>query len=197
MARRGRVLVVEDDPGVREALAFVLEDRYAIVLASGGAEALGLVAREPVDLILMDWLLPDMSGADFLRALRRTLPGLPVITMSGLRADDVARQARAAGATLHLPKPLDVRELLAHIDRLLESPGYPDAEPGREPRAQEPAPLWVAVPGRAGGRRRTRGTGRRPAPDPGSCSTRRGRRGALEERHESVRRQGFPQPGAA
>ena len=149
MTRRKRVLIVEDDPGVREALAFILEDRYELLLASGGEEALALVVRQPIDLILVDWLLPDMSGTDLVRALRTTFPELPVITMSGLRADTTAREALAAGATLHIPKPLEVRELIDRIELLLEGPGYPEAEPGGEPRVEEPAALWI---GRSVGR---------------------------------------------
>ena len=143
MPRRKRILIVEDDPGVLEVMAFVLERRYDILVASRGVEALDLIARERIDLVLADWLLPDMAGADFLRAIRTTLPDLPVITMSGLRADATAREARAAGATAHMGKPLDIQELLDRIEVLLGDSEYRQEGSGSEPRAHEPAPSWT------------------------------------------------------
>ena len=144
MPTHKRILIVEDDPGVLEVMAFVLERRHDVLTAASAGEALDLLAREPIDLVVVDWLLPDASGADFVRAIRTILPDLPVITMSGLWADTIAREARAAGATLHMRKPLEIQELIDRIELLLGGAEYPEEGSGSEPRVEEPAPVWIA-----------------------------------------------------
>lgn len=144
MPRRKRILIVEDDPGVLEVMAFLLERRYDVLTATSADAALDLIAREPIDLVVVDWLLPDASGADFVRAVRTVLPDLPVITMSGLWADTIAREARAAGATFHMRKPLEIQELIDRIELLLGGTEYPEEGSGGEPRVEEVAPVWIA-----------------------------------------------------
>ena len=144
MPTRRRILIVEDDPGVLEVMAFLLERRYDVLVATSAGAALDLIAREPIDLVVVDWLLPDASGADFVRAIRTILPDLPVITMSGLWADTIAREARAAGATLHMRKPLEIQELIDRIELLLGGAEYPEEGSGSEPRVEEAAPVWIA-----------------------------------------------------
>jgi CheY-like chemotaxis protein len=117
------ILVVDDDAAIRSGLADVLQLLGADVTAVGRAR-LGLVAveaRRP-DLLVADIVLPDDDGYSLLkdvRALGAERGGaLPAIAISGYTGEEVARGALSQGFEVHLTKPFDVDELVAHIKRL-------------------------------------------------------------------------------
>jgi len=106
------VLVVEDDPGVRELLRIVLEDAgYDVHEAADGAEALRQVSAVRPDLILLDLYMPQMNGWTFVPAFH-LLPGphAPVVVMTV--DGDGATHAARLGAAACLLKPFDVADLL-------------------------------------------------------------------------------------
>jgi len=108
----GRVLVVEDEPRVAAMLRDVLvELGYIVTVAGGGAEALQLVPVFAPDVVLLDLLMPEMSGVEVLEHLRRDRPTLPVVIMSGNEDVDVARAALRDGAFDYLGKPFKIDAL--------------------------------------------------------------------------------------
>jgi DNA-binding response OmpR family regulator len=117
MSAMRRLLVVEDDPGIREALADLLDEMgYQALLAADGERGLAL-AREQAEpcAILLDWRLPVLDGAEFLRALR-TLPRgaeFPVILST---ADRSVMASVDGGVVGVLPKPFDVDTLLGLLE---------------------------------------------------------------------------------
>jgi DNA-binding response OmpR family regulator len=144
MTRRKRILIVDDDQGVCEALSLALRRQYDVLVASRGGDALAIIAREPVDLILLDWLLPDMLGGTVLREVRATFPEIPILIMSVLQKEVVAHAAGGPGATFYIPKPFMVSELVAHI-RLLTGPHpHPEGGSGGGGWVEAPAPTWRA-----------------------------------------------------
>jgi CheY-like chemotaxis protein len=115
---RARILVVDDEAGNRDLLRRRLErEGYAVLCAEGGREALAVVAREVVDLILLDMLMPELDGLAVLGHLKGdpATRDLPVIVISAL--DDVQAIARCieAGAEDYLPKPFEPAILRARI----------------------------------------------------------------------------------
>ena len=121
MADPRRVLVVEDEPGIREALeAALLDDGYAVRTATHGREALDTLATWPAELILLDLMLPIMDGWLFLRERQRlgAAPDARVIVVSATRE---ARHGTAAelGVDAVIPKPFDLDPLLDTVARLL------------------------------------------------------------------------------
>lgn len=148
MPERKRVLVLDDDAGLREGIAFLLGDRYDVLLASHGEEALAILARERLDLILVDWMLPDMSGREVIRAAAALRPPIVIVSMSVLASDVVGPQAISAGARYHVQKPFDVRALVERLATLLgDAPPYP-AEAGPEaPRVEAPGLVWRTAAG--------------------------------------------------
>jgi len=108
-ARARRILIVDDEPVLRELLAFVLMDSgYEVRGASNGAEALALCQEERFDLVLLDVMMPVMDGREFLRARDLSACRVPVIVMSAVRALDVLKQP---GVVAFLPKPFDLVEM--------------------------------------------------------------------------------------
>ena len=100
------VLVVDDEPGIVDSLQKILERESLRVLTAGsGGEALDLVRREPVSVLVTDLMMPGMSGADLLDALRHAGVTVPVILMSG------KPMTLPEGFFGFLSKPFDLREL--------------------------------------------------------------------------------------
>jgi two-component system, OmpR family, response regulator CpxR len=105
------VLVVDDDPDIRETLRFVLEDAgYSVYLAANGKEALDLLASmdHPPGLILLDLMMPIMSGDEMLRALR-AVHALAAIPVTIVTASGAPMPREATGI---LKKPVDLDALL-------------------------------------------------------------------------------------
>jgi CheY-like chemotaxis protein len=111
----GRVLVVDDEPAVGATLRDVLvELGYIVKLAVGGAEALKLVPVFEPDVVLLDLLMPEMSGVEVLDHLRRDHPTLRVVILTGNEDVEVARATLRAGAFDYLSKPFSI-DVLARV----------------------------------------------------------------------------------
>lgn len=111
------VLLVEDEPDLRNLLALVLaEAGYAVTTAATGTEALTMLATTPYALVVTDYHLPDMTGAVVAQAAHHRVPPPTVLLMSG--SPEVARYARAVGADAWFRKgdPLaTLRSLVRHL----------------------------------------------------------------------------------
>jgi DNA-binding response OmpR family regulator len=117
--RRPRILVVEDETAITEPLADALErDGYDATVAGNASDALSAAATQPPDLVLLDIGLPDGSGLDVCRELRRT-SDVPVImlTARGSEADRVA--GLEMGADDYVVKPFSAREVIARVRAVL------------------------------------------------------------------------------
>lgn len=115
-----RLLVVDDDRHAREALVKVLQRRQVSVdLAKDGRQALKLAEGTPYSLAILDYQLPDMTGAEVLRAVRSILPNVPAIFVTAYATIDNVFPAIDAGAHRVLAKPFDADELLEAVDSLL------------------------------------------------------------------------------
>lgn len=117
---RRRLLLVEDDPTLRQALAFNLtREGYEVATAADGEAALEAARSELLDLILLDVMLPGMSGIEVLRVLRRDGVTTPVIILSA-KGDEIDRVVGLKiGADDYVAKPFSRPELLARIEAVL------------------------------------------------------------------------------
>ncbi len=118
---QARILIVDDEPGIRQTLAGVLEDEhFAVAGAANAAEALALARQQAYELVLLDIWLPDLDGLQVLQQLR-TLPVPPdVIIVSGHGTIETAVRATKLGAFDFLEKPLSVERTLLAIRNALE-----------------------------------------------------------------------------
>jgi len=117
-----RILVVDDMQEMLEVFTSLLEMSGATVFAATGAqEGLGILEREQVDLLISDISMPDIDGYEFLRRVRDNpkLANLPAIAISGMQRDNDIANARAAGFSAHLGKPMSVERLSAVVHDLL------------------------------------------------------------------------------
>jgi DNA-binding NtrC family response regulator len=114
------VLVIDDEPVVREAVSRVLQaDGLEVATASDAASGLSHPGLRDCRLVLCDLMLPDRSGMEVLGALRALRPGLPVVLITGYATPDHAVRAREAGAADFLAKPFESEELLDGVRRSL------------------------------------------------------------------------------
>ena len=116
------VLVVDDDLDLRQVLAALLEDLgYRVLEADDGASGLSMLERHAPDLLIADFAMPGMTGAELARAARARRPDLPIIFASGY-ADTRAIDDAAGAATRVLRKPFRIDELQSAINTALAGP---------------------------------------------------------------------------
>src|SRR5215212_5275470 len=116
-----RVLIVDDEEVLRDVLEVVLRrEGFDVLLAASGEEALSVVEHEEVDLVVLDIMLPGISGIDTLRALRIANPGLPVIIITAFSSIDGAIEAMKHGAFHYIPKPFKNEEVVLTVNKALE-----------------------------------------------------------------------------
>lgn len=107
------LIIIDDLQTVRDKLRKHLENDFEIVgEAANGREAIAEVTRARPQLVLMDLVMPEMSGLEAMRAILHTVQPAPkIVIMSGLQNESVVMQALAEGAVDYLPKPIDPRTL--------------------------------------------------------------------------------------
>lgn len=115
----GSILIVDDDPAILEAVSTALVPPYRVLTAENGVEALGIVAQEALNLVLLDYMLPDASGLALLHAIQRIAPSLPIILMTGFGSEDVAVESFRSGVRDYLKKPFSIPNLVARVERIL------------------------------------------------------------------------------
>jgi two-component system response regulator PilR (NtrC family) len=118
---QGRILVVDDERSMRELLNIVLKrEGYAVLLAENGQSALAILEREPIDVLISDIKMPDMSGVDVLREAKRLDADLVGIMVTAFASTETAVEALRLGAYDYISKPFDVEELKAKVRNAIE-----------------------------------------------------------------------------
>ena len=131
-----KLLVIEDEPDLRAGLQHNLTlDGYAVDTAADGAEGLARATKETYDLVILDLMLPRLSGLEVLRRLRAGGSNTPVIILSAKSQDHDKIAGLEIGADDYVTKPFGLAELSARIRAVLRrtaSPSEPKAEAHRE-----------------------------------------------------------------
>ena len=120
MAWVPRILIVDDDETVCNSLKEFLSEKYSdITLAFGGTDAVRLLAKEDFDLILLDLLMPDMSGSEVMDFVNREKPDVFVVVITGHSSTESAVAALRKGAHDYLQKPFSLEDLLTTVGNVL------------------------------------------------------------------------------
>jgi two-component system response regulator PilR (NtrC family) len=120
--RPARILVVDDERSMRELLAIVLRrEGYEVLLAENGRGAIDLLEREPVDLLISDIKMPDLSGVDVLRAAKKIDQDILGIMITAFASTDTAVEAMRLGACDYLSKPFDIDLLKMKVREKIEN----------------------------------------------------------------------------
>jgi two-component system phosphate regulon response regulator PhoB len=128
-----KVLVVDDESAIREMIRFALgKSDMKVICAASGKEALEKINEQSPDIILLDWMMPNMSGPELARRLRKNsvTKAIPVIMLTARISEDDKVTGLNAGADDYIVKPFSPRELVARINAVLRrsDPGGADGK---------------------------------------------------------------------
>jgi len=115
------IQVCDDDAGIRRLLTRLLSRRYIVTEASGGREALMLIAERCPDLVLLDIAMPALGGLQTLETYRKTHPFLATVVLTGHHELEIARRALELGARAYITKPFDAAVLLEEVRCVFDS----------------------------------------------------------------------------
>ncbi len=120
------ILVVDDEPGIRELLCLMLEaSGYTVMAAEDGLQAPKILAANPIDVVITDLLMPERDGLEFITEVRKKFPRVKIIAMSGgghIARDSYLRIAKNFGAHVLLEKPFSQAGVLDAIETVLKTP---------------------------------------------------------------------------
>jgi two-component system phosphate regulon response regulator PhoB len=122
MAGNKKILIVDDEPAIREMVGFALQRAgFDTLDAADGRQAMNAIADKAPALILLDWMLPDISGVDLARRLKRddVTSRIPVIMLTARSEENDKIRGLEVGADDYVTKPFSPRELLARIQAVL------------------------------------------------------------------------------
>jgi two-component system phosphate regulon response regulator PhoB len=127
--KQANLLIVEDDAGIQDMLKYSLsEEAYTLHQAYTVKEGWQIIQDKSIDLVLLDWMLPDNSGIDLLHRIRKYHSMLPVIMVTAKTEEEDRILGLDVGADDYVTKPFSVRELNARIQALLRR-SMPDEQP--------------------------------------------------------------------
>ncbi len=116
------ILVVDDEPNYRSLIEYHFDGAgWRIITAASGAEALDMLRFEKVDLVITDMKMPKMDGLDLVTELRKLLPAVPVIVMTGYALEDRLKTALSLEKLSHLFKPFSLDDLASLVTQAVGS----------------------------------------------------------------------------
>ena len=114
-----RILIADDEEGIRESLSLILGEHYELTLAKDGEEALALLQKEPFAAALLDIKMPKLDGLEVLRRLNGSQVKTPIMMLTAYQSIELAREATKLGALNYLPKPFERDQILTSIRGVL------------------------------------------------------------------------------
>ncbi len=121
-ATQKTVMIIEDEPDAAELFAEMMRvDGFRVIKMFSSAPAIPIISQEKPDVILLDIMMPDISGLEVLRYMRREpdLAGIPVIVVSAKSMPGDIKTGLEAGASLYLTKPVGFQDLKQAVEKVL------------------------------------------------------------------------------
>ena len=118
MTTRKRILICDDEEGVRESLNLILENDYELDFATNGTEAVQKVQETNYDGILLDIKMPTKDGLETLAEIRTISPDVKVIIVTGYQSVETASKAIQLGAVDYITKPFESTEVKEKVNRI-------------------------------------------------------------------------------
>jgi YesN/AraC family two-component response regulator len=115
---RKKILICDDEEGIRESLKLILEKDYDLVFAQNGDEAINSMRTMSVDITILDIKMPKKDGLETLRELMKINPKSKVVIATGYKSVDIAKEAINIGAIDYIVKPFDSKTVTKSIEKL-------------------------------------------------------------------------------
>lgn len=147
----GAILVIEDCEVTRERLSLAFGDDFQVFLAATAAEGLSKLS-ENINVVILDYMLPDKDGADVLKEIKTRHPSIPVIIITGYGSEEMCQKVFRYGAIDYVKKPFDTDELKARVGLLLNissvgsgcrQPLFLDSQAARPENALSKLPPYI------------------------------------------------------
>lgn len=120
--KRPRILIADDEEGIRESLDLILGDDYELVFAKDGEEALAKLGADSFALMLLDIKMPKLDGLQVLRQMKGNGGVTPVLVLTAYQSVELAKEAIKLGARDYLPKPFEREQILNAVQGVLSHP---------------------------------------------------------------------------
>ena len=120
MQAKETILVVDDEYGVQQSFKMILDNKYNVLYAGTGQEAIDILSKYSIQLILLDIMLPDTDGLELLPKFKETFPDTEIIMVSAVKEIQTAVKAMKAGAYDYIVKPFDVEDIINIVKRVFE-----------------------------------------------------------------------------
>lgn len=115
-----KILICDDELGIRESLNLILQEDYELAFCNNGAECLEyLTAGQKFDLILLDIKMPKVSGLDILKQIKEKNSDAKVIIITGYKSVETASETVKAGAVDYIVKPFSSKDIIKSVERNL------------------------------------------------------------------------------
>lgn len=116
MAQKHKILICDDEEGIRESYKLILGEQYDLVFACSGKECVEqLKNTQDIGLVIMDIKMPKQNGLEATREIKRLYPHLKVIIVTGYSSAEIAQEALSAGAIDYIVKPFESKEIRKKI----------------------------------------------------------------------------------
>ena len=120
MDTKKRILICDDEEGIRESLKLILGEKYDLVFTCSGKECLERLAKQKdIDLVLMDIKMPKQNGLEVTKDIKRIYPNTKVIIVTGYASAEIAQEATSLGADAYITKPFESKDIIKKISLTL------------------------------------------------------------------------------
>ena len=120
MPDKKKILICDDEEGIRESLKLILGEKYDLVFTCSGKECLEQLDKEKdIRLVLLDIKMPKQNGIEITKEIKRLYPHIKVIIVTGYGSMEIVQEATNAGAVDYIVKPFESKEILKKISKIL------------------------------------------------------------------------------
>ena len=120
MTKPPKILICDDEEGIRESLKLILGDHYDLILTDSGEQCLQCLQKDrAIQLVLLDIKMPKINGLDVLKAVKAQNPGMNAIIITGYKSVETAYEAISLGASGYIVKPFKSDEILEAVGKLM------------------------------------------------------------------------------
>ena len=117
-----KILICDDEEGIRESLKLILSDYYNLIVTEGGPQALDILGKnDDIGLLLLDIKMPKIHGLDILKQAKEKNPDLKVVMITGYKSVETASEAARLGASGYIVKPFDTQQILETVQKIFPS----------------------------------------------------------------------------
>lgn len=121
MNQKPRILICDDEEGIRESLKLILGNQYDLVMSCSGKECLEQLERQrDIKLVLLDIKMPKQNGLEVTREIKRLRPDIKIIIVTGYASPEIAQEAMSFGADDYIPKPFETKEILEKTAKIFK-----------------------------------------------------------------------------